>query len=386
MGLTSVSPAPPTWSANTAYAPNALVVPNPNNGHYYQAQGGAAHTSGATQPAWPINGTVTDGSVTWLDKGQVTLSPAPAQWTANVAYAVGAQVTPNPTNGHYYQALAAGATGVLPPAFKTDGSSFNETYNVTVIDVGPIMPTGAKVRAWTAGTPYFLGDVLQNPSSGHYYVVTQPGLSGAVKPSFASNAPPSVIPAPPTIADGTIKWQDLGTTLPASVSVGVPSADQTVNLLTYTFPQSHALSYFNLASGVVVSSIKNRTFVNQGPANSWATISSGLTVDPILAVTAYAFGPMDAERPWRKRDLVPGLTFGVSLSNPTTNFYFGGSSELFIRNLQLVYGLALNRVMALDAASLQLSATTAATHQVFAKGGFVGLSFNITGFIQSLIP
>jgi hypothetical protein len=95
---------------------------------------------------------------------------------------------------------------------------------------------------------------------------------------------------------------------------------------------------------------------------------------------------MDAERPWRKRDLVPGLTFGVSLSNPTTNFYFGGSSELFIRNLQLVYGLALNRVMALDAASLQLSATTAATHQVFAKGGFVGLSFNITGFIQSLIP
>jgi hypothetical protein len=95
---------------------------------------------------------------------------------------------------------------------------------------------------------------------------------------------------------------------------------------------------------------------------------------------------MDAERPWRKHDLIPGLTFGISLSNPTTNFYFGGSSELFIRNLQLVYGLSVNRVMALDPASLQTSAMTPATRQTFAKGGFVGLSFNITGFIQSLIP
>jgi hypothetical protein len=95
---------------------------------------------------------------------------------------------------------------------------------------------------------------------------------------------------------------------------------------------------------------------------------------------------LDAERPFRKHDLIPGLTLGFSLSNPTTNFYMGGSSELFIRNLQLVYRFSLNRVTALDAASVQYSASTPATHQIYAKGGFVGLSFNISGFIQSLIP
>jgi hypothetical protein len=42
--------------------------------------------------------------------------------------------------------------------------------------------------------------------------------------------------------------------------------------------------------------------------------------------------------------------------------------------------------MTLDSASVQFSPSTPATRLAFAKGGFVGLSFNITGFIQSLIP
>jgi hypothetical protein len=120
------------------------------------------------------------------------------------------------------------------------------------------MPASSKLKAWTPTTVYFVGDVIQNTSSGHYYYVTQAGISGANPPLFS-------VPAPPVVMDGPIQWEDLGTTLPSSVSVGIPPSDQTVNVLTYTFPQSHALSYFNLASGVLVSSIKTRSFVNQGP-------------------------------------------------------------------------------------------------------------------------
>ena len=93
---------------------------------------------------------------------------------------------------------------------------------------------------------------------------------------------------------------------------------------------------------------------------------------------------MDAERRFHKSDLIPAPTLAFSLSSPSTNFYFGGSSELFVRNLQLVYGFSIAKTGVLQPTANQLSATTAATQQVFLKGGFVGVSFNITGFIQSL--
>jgi hypothetical protein len=444
MGPISVSPVPPIWKANTAYADGALVTPDPSNGRYYKAhaspvQSGAfepgwptasgattwdsclswkeigAPPRGATRwapstvyaagaqvvpmtanqhyyqaqegtvsaPAWPVNnGTVVAASpcLSWKDKGPInSVTPVPPLWKANTAYANGALVTPDPANGHYYQTQHAGASGLNAPAFPVDGTTVKESDGVRFLDVGPTAPANAKLKTWVKETPYFVGDVIQDVSTGHYYSVTQAGISGDTPPKFTVNAPK------PGVQDGTtiLFWQDLGTVLPASVTVGTPPGDQTVNLLTYTFPQAHALSRFNLAAGVLVSSIKTRSFVNQGLTNSWATITSGATIDPVLAVTAY-IKPMDAERPWRIEDLIPGLTLGISLASPSTNFYFGGSSELFVRNLQLVYGFSLNRVSALDPASLQLSATTAATHQVLAKGVFVGLSFNITGFIQTL--
>jgi hypothetical protein len=388
-GLTALSPTPPSWQASTAYAAGAQVTTNPANGHYYQSQPPGGR-SGANAPAFPVNGTtVVDNGFLWQDMGFISVNPTPPAWTASTAYAIGALVvTANPTNGHYYRAVTAGVTGLNAPPLPVDGSIVTESIGVTWVDVGSTLPTGAKLKTWTPTTAYFVGDVVQSASSGHYYSVTQAGISGAAPPPFS-------VPAPQVVTSGgTITWQDLGTTLPASVTVGTPPSDLTVNLLTYTFPQAHALSYFNLASGVVVSSIKNRSFVNEvapgSPTNPntplWGTVTKGRTVDPILAVTAYVFGPMDAERPFRKKDLIPGATLGISLSSPTTNFYLGGSSELFIRNLQVTYGFALNRVMTLDSASVQFSPSTPATRLAFAKGGFVGLSFNITGFIQSLIP
>lgn len=57
----------PNWQASHAYSANAVIVPLARNGYLYQVT--AAGTSGATEPTWPMAGTVTDGGVTWTVYG-----------------------------------------------------------------------------------------------------------------------------------------------------------------------------------------------------------------------------------------------------------------------------------------------------------------------------
>ncbi|HOE17802.1 MAG TPA: hypothetical protein PLX02_09155 [Syntrophorhabdaceae bacterium] len=54
----------PIWKAFAAYAINDQARPTVNNGYYYVAT--SAGTSGATEPIWLPSGTVTDGTVTWV--------------------------------------------------------------------------------------------------------------------------------------------------------------------------------------------------------------------------------------------------------------------------------------------------------------------------------
>jgi hypothetical protein len=91
--------------------------------------------------------------------------------------------------------------------------------------------------------------------------------------------------------------------------------------------------------------------------------------------------PMDAERDWRPRDLTPGLSVGFSLTSPSSNFYFGGSSEFFLRNVQLVYGVSVAKVSAAGSGS---NGTSPSTTQNFHSGWYTGLTFNVSGFIQGL--
>jgi hypothetical protein len=394
MGLTTVYPAPTTWQANLKYAKGSHVTPTTPNGYYYEAESDGV--SGPKAPAFPIHpgDSVPDGPSTsklsWQNKGLTNVNPAtiPA-WQPGVAYAQGALVVPpNPPNGHYYEATIQGVSGPNPPPFPTKmGDSVTEASKLLWEDVGSTLPASFKnLKTWAPNTAFFVGDVIQDASSGHYWTVIQAGISD-------SKQPPSSALAPKQVADDSnspypIEWQDLGTALPASVSpLGTTPSDQTVSLLNYTLPQVHALSYFNLATGVVVSSIKSPTFVNTNGSTAaspnWTKVTNGLTVDPILALSVYV-KPLDAERPFQMSNLIPAPTIAFSLSSPTTNYYFGGSSEFFFRNIQLVYGVSLSRVPSLLPAAQQMSATAPATRQVFAHGGFVGVSFNILGFIQSL--
>lgn len=381
MGTNLPVPAPPIWASRQMYYTGVPVTPATNNGHYYRAQ--TSGESSATQPTFPVDGTsVDDGpNISWTDMGATTLNPDPPMWQANYAYAAGAQVTPNPPNGHYYQAQTAGVTGPYSPAFPVDGSTVLETDRLVWTDSGVALPTGGKLKQWQAGTPFMIGDVVQDSLTGRYYTVIQAGISGDHAPSF-------YLPTPKTVHDPTyqINWQDLGTTLPSSISSGQPQpADQTVSTIAYSFPQAHSLSYFSLTSGVVVSSIKTPSFLNTSSSSTpnWTTVKNGPIVDPVLALTAF-IKPVDAERPWHLSDLTPGASVAFSLTSPGTNFYFGGSSVAFSRNIQVLYGFSVARISILEPASFQVSSTSAATRQRFAKGAFIGVSFNIVGLITSV--
>lgn len=62
----------PSWTATTAKALNAFVVPATANGHYYRCT--VAGTTSSSNPAWPTGGTtVTDGTVTWVDMGLIDM-------------------------------------------------------------------------------------------------------------------------------------------------------------------------------------------------------------------------------------------------------------------------------------------------------------------------
>lgn len=168
-----------------------------------------------------------------------------------------------------------------------------------------------------------------------------------------------------------------------------PPSDTYVTLLNLTLPQIHQLYYYNVSTGVIASSLKNPTFTRTQlalPPNPQFTTTrddGDISVAPVLMFTGY-FRPLDAESPWQRSDLTPGLSLGFSLTSPATSFYFGGSSEIR-RNVQLVYGLNYGKVNQLAPAGVVDPSSNAApaTIQRFKNGAFIGLTFNID-FIKGL--
>jgi hypothetical protein len=199
----------------------------------------------------------------------------------------------------------------------------------------------------------------------------------------AQNPPPPVAPpaAPAAPAPTQPFTQTVQTT---TLSPQIPSNAQVVNLQNLTLSQVHALYYYNLSSGVVVTFKKNPTFYQvastSSPTGFTTTSSAGdYLFNPVLLFTFY-IPPMDAERRWRPHDLIPGLTWGLSLSSPSTSFFVGGSSEIR-RNVQFVAGANIAKITSL--APVPQTTSTPITQQNFEVGPFVGLTVNID-FIKGL--
>jgi hypothetical protein len=172
---------------------------------------------------------------------------------------------------------------------------------------------------------------------------------------------------------------------PASVATAGPT-DVEVSLINETLPQTHSLSYFNIATGFAISAVRNpsySTFPTSPGASTYTTQSRvGRTVEPILLFTTYLPGlALDAESPWKLKNLIPGVSFGFSMSNPGSSFYVGASTEIW-RNLQLVGGLNINTKINTLVPNQIFSMTAPSTTQKTGTGGFLGLTLNLD-FIAS---
>jgi hypothetical protein len=63
---------------------------------------------------------------------------------------------------------------------------------------------------------------------------------------------------------------------------------------------------------------------------------------------------MRNEMEWKNtKDWIPGLGLAFSLANPTGYYYFGGTNEFLVRNVQLFYGLSLIKAATSLGAALQ---------------------------------
>jgi hypothetical protein len=168
-----------------------------------------------------------------------------------------------------------------------------------------------------------------------------------------------------------------------------------ISLGVVSLPQVHVLYHYNVATGVIVSTLRNPTFSrvqtalpsNGNPAQYKTVKDDGnLYVAPALFFTAYLLGPMDAESGWKCdwKNLRPQPSLGFSLSSPADNFFFGFSSEVR-RNVQLVYGYHLGKINKLSPALVidPTSSAAPATVQRYNGGFYGGLTFNID-FIKGL--
>jgi hypothetical protein len=300
-------------------------------------------------------------------------TPQPgARWLADTFYPAGSVVSlaaPS-TRGHFFTALTSGMSGNIEPPFASldipDGS-------LSWVDLGTTAPDSKKtLPLWESDHDYKAGEVVESPWNAHFLMSNQKGRSGPHPP----------IAAVATQHDGDVIWQDAGINLSSST----PAPDQVVTVVNQSLPHVHALSYYNLSAGVVYSTVRNRTYGFDTSNNPTQTGTSPI-IDPVLFFTYYPW-PIDAERPFQRSDLRPGLSLGISLSSPSANFYIGGMSEIQ-RNVQLVYGFTVAKVSHLAPANTfnptpSGSSTTPATVQKFDKGAYVGLSFNFAGFVSSL--
>jgi hypothetical protein len=385
------------WQPFRLYPPSSIVTPSKSpNGHFYETLDGGE--SGKDEPTtWNNLSAVSDGDCQWMpSQAPATGGGAPKAWTVSGLHPY-LDIVSVPLSGLFYvQVNSAGCTSAKAlPSFAqqqattkdilplSDGTFFDGT--VQWRDTGGFNANCKEGKNGSAPrksiTTYATGQSVCNPSDlGRVYSVAIAGISARQAPFFPHAGEASISMAPAV-------WIDLGQTVPPTVT-GTSASDIPI-ALNLTLPQSHSLYFYNLSSGVFVSTIHSPTFAFAAGATS--TTNSGnavqtsntLLVDPVITLTRY-IKPFDAERSWRAVDMIPALGLSFSLSAPTSNFYVGGSSEV-LRYVQVNYGFAAAKVSALATGTYSASsATTPPTTQVFKTGAYFGLSFNISGLISSV--
>jgi hypothetical protein len=403
---TAQTPSLP-WTGNNQYAVNNVVF-SPSDGLFYletaAPRGAAADsgkcTSGAQSPFPQAispykevgEGYKTDEvanvAVQWIyvkDNCDPTATPA---WAINKLYPTGVEICQPGTPTRLYRSTLAGWSELDDSlTFKNPANTEPNSPMVTTEFTGQVewnyLQEGCKSpRSQHAVTEKWQGNHYYKESdeiceSGKLYQVTSEGRSASQKPTLQN----------PQTQPGLPEWADIGIYPPSAVTSASPNEIMT-NAISIPLAQVHTLAYYNVDTGVFVSTIRIPSFAYTTPTtiNNGTPIQTGSTllVDPVVTMTRYIWG-FDSESREHATDWKPGISLSFSLSSPTSNFYVGGSSEI-IRYIQINYGFAIAKVPRLSpGAFAPTSSTTPATFQVFAKGGYGGLTFNLSDFVKSLV-
>jgi hypothetical protein len=127
-------PAPPEWTAVTAYTARQTVFDSNNNVQICTTAG----TSGAVAPAWNTSagGTTVDGStLIW------TLAGPPWTWIANSPAVLDQQI--RDPNGNIQQCVVGGTTGVAEPTWSTIYGGATQDGAAEWQNYGPTLAAGA---------------------------------------------------------------------------------------------------------------------------------------------------------------------------------------------------------------------------------------------------
>lgn len=152
-------------------------------------------------------------------------------------------------------------------------------------------------------------------------------------------------------------------------------------------PAAHNFYKFGVSTGVVVSSVVNRSY-GYAPGSTAAApkyVNTGTTpiVEPVLFVTWYP-KPLDPEAKARWSDV--GVIAGLSEKAPSTNFYLGLSSEP-IRYVAIVAGANVAQVGRLDSSTedpgQSASHITPGTVNRYRFGAFLGVTIGFSNFLQT---
>lgn len=206
----------PAWTATTTYAIGDFVQPTTFASHYYRCT--TAGTSAGVEPApWnTAGGTTTDGTVTWTDVGMSPFNIGD-QFVINcttiagydfIGWSIDAGNASVTLVGANWKAKLNSATVTINANYKAVVPDVDATMTLKSNPAAAGLPEFDIISAWTAATLYAVGDIVKPTIYGmHYYQCTVAGLSAGAEPNWPTSSGS-------TIADNTITWTEIGTTLP----------------------------------------------------------------------------------------------------------------------------------------------------------------------------
>jgi hypothetical protein len=197
---------------------------------------------------------------------------------------------------------------------------------------------------------------------------------------------------PNTTPGITVKMLFSDDALPVESKPEVQVKETVITFPTFNYPPVLQKYRFNVDTGIIVSGIRNPSFVRVqtaaavgkpgDPGSSPAmyetqTVEGSLSVMPVLLFTVYI-----PERPIGPKlkpiERIPQPTFGFSLTSPSTDFFFGASSEI-VRKVQIVGGVHVGKINALVPVPFDdpTSSAAPAVTTKFAYKGFIGIALNL---------